>query len=119
MTSIHIHDLINELHIPINQISIQDKVVHIGTVGTCLIKGNSIEEHSLNWNKIYEIKKEKLIELIYGMYQFKDDKLEITPKPNRILELKFRGTEMSLPSVQYIYYSNGKWALQRAGMGGE
>jgi len=114
MTRIHIHDLIDELHIPINQISIEDNIVHIGTVGTCVIKENRIIEPSLNWKKIYELNKEKLVELIYAMYQTKDDELEITPEPDRVLKLKFKGTEMSLHSVQYSYHSNGEWTLQRA-----
>jgi hypothetical protein len=117
MTNIHIHDLIDKLHIPINQISIEGNVVNIGTVGTCLINGNGIIEPSLNWKKIYELNKEKLVELIYSMYQTKDDELEITPMPDRVLKLKFKGTEMYLPSVQYSYHSNGEWTLQRAGMG--
>lgn len=114
MTSIHIHDLIDELHIPINQISIDGKIISIGNVGTCLIKDNKIIEPSLNWEKIYTLNKKKLIDLVYGMYQFKDDELEIIPRPNRILELKFKGTEMSLPSVRYAYHSNGEWTLERA-----
>lgn len=116
MTNIHIHDLIDKLHIPINHISIEGNVVHIGTVGTCLIKGDGVIEPSLNWKKIYEQNKEKLGELINSMYEVKVDQLEITPKPNRVLELKFRGEEMSLPRVQYMYHSNGEWTLRRAGL---
>lgn len=114
MPKIHIHDLIDRLHIPIDSISIDGNIVRIGTVGTCLIEGTKILEPSLNWKKIYELNKEKLAELIYAMYQTKVDELEITPKPDRVLELKFKGTEMYLPSVEYIYHSNGKWTFQRA-----
>ncbi|HPM31311.1 MAG TPA: hypothetical protein PLJ60_13330 [Chryseolinea sp.] len=114
MSDIHIDDLIEELHIPINHISIEGNTIYIGTVGTCLIKGNGIIKSSLNWEKIYEHNKEKLAELIYAMYQTKVDKLEITPKPDRVLELKFKGTEMYLPSVQYSYHTNGEWTFQRA-----
>ena len=38
MSDIHIGDLIDELHIPINHISIEGNIIYIGTVGTCLIK---------------------------------------------------------------------------------
>lgn len=114
MTNIHIHDLVDELQIPITHISIDGNTIHIGTVGTCLINGNRVIESSLNWEKIYEQNKKKLIELIYGMYDVKVEQLEITPKPNRVLELKFKGKDMSLPSVEYIYHSNGEWTLQRA-----
>ncbi len=113
MTPITIHNLIDELHIPISHVSIEENLVYIGTVGTCLMKGTNIIESSLHWEKIFEINKEKLIELIYDMYQVEDDKLEITTKTNRVLELKIKGTEMRLPSVQYFYHANGEWTLQR------
>lgn len=117
MTNIHIHDLVEKLHIPINQISIEGNIVHIGTAGTCLIRENGVIEPSLNWEKIYQQNKKKLNELIYSMYEVKVEQLEIVPRPNRVLELNFKDKKgMSLPSVEYIYHPNGEWTLQRAGM---
>jgi len=116
MTNVNLSDLIDEFHFPINHIEIDGNKISVGTVGTCVIQGNSFIDPSFNWKKIYELNRVKLVELVYGMYQYKDDKLEITPKPDRVLELKFKGSEMSLPSVRYTYHSDGKWTLQRAGL---